>query len=84
MACEYEVADGVGALDRVSVVAEGGDEPGIFGCDEGVGLGVGPEDVFVVGVEVDAGLLGGFPFCWYRGIDVGLVEDLWDQLWWAV
>lgn len=64
----------------MGVVAEGGDEPGVFGCDEFVGFGVGPEDVFVVGVEVDAGLLGGFPFWGDGGVDVGLVEDLWYQL----
>ena len=38
-----EIADRVGALDGVAVVGEGGEEPGVFFGDEGVGFGVGPE-----------------------------------------
>ena len=75
-----EVADGVGALDVVRVAVERREEPGVFLGDEGAGLDVGPEDVFVVWVQVDAGLLGGEPFVGDGGVDVGLVDDLGDEL----
>ena len=77
---EDEVADGVGALDVVFVAVEGGEEPGVFFRDEGAGFGVGPEDIFVVWVEVDAGLLGFKPFVGDVGVDVGLVNDFGDDL----
>ena len=77
---EDEVADGVGALDRVRVGDEGFEEPGIFFLDEGVALLIRPQNVFVVWVEVYAGLLGGEPVCGDGLVDVGLMDDFGDDL----
>lgn len=51
---EHEVADCVGALDRVLVPRKRRQEPGVFLLDEGHGLGVRPHHIFIVWVEVDA------------------------------
>lgn len=43
MVVEDEISDCIGALDGVGVGGVGGEEPGVVGCDEGFGGGVGPE-----------------------------------------
>ena len=76
---EGEVADGVGALDRVGVGGVGREEGRVGGGDEGEGGLVGPEVVGIVWVQGKAGLLGREPGGRDGGVDVGLVDDFGDE-----
>jgi hypothetical protein len=74
-----EVANGIGALDRVRVAVERLEEPGILVRDELACAAVCPELVLVVRVQVYAALLAFAPHVRDGGIFEGLVDDLGDQ-----
>lgn len=77
---ESKVADGVGSLDGVRIRVPGGDEPRVLFSYELTGHFVGPQDVLVLGVQVDTGSLAWFPYVWdFFGFE-GLVDDLGDDL----
>ena len=93
---QHEVSDRVGALDGVRVAVEGLEEPRVLVGNELAGLLIGPELaalalsqylhifraylVLVVGVKIDAALLGTLPVCRNALVDVRLVDNLGDQL----
>jgi len=77
---EDKVANSIGALDGVGVAVESLEEPWVFLSDKLARLLVGPQLVLVVGVEVQAALLGALPVQRYTVVDVRLVDDLGDQL----
>ena len=77
---EDEVADRVGALDRVRVGVEGGEVGWVFVFDEVAGRRIRPEDVGVVGGGGLCRILGFEPLRGDGFVFVGLVDDAWDLL----
>jgi hypothetical protein len=92
---KHEVADRIGALDGVGVAVERLEEPRVSeavstsaGCECGdilsgdklARLLIGPQLVLVVGVQVEAALLGALPVRGDALVLVRLVDDFGDQL----
>lgn len=72
---EDEISDGIGALDRMVVGKERRQEPRILVADKLFCFGIGPQVVFVIWMEVYAGLLGGFPHGGDGCVLVCLMDD---------
>lgn len=66
---EDEVADRVGALDRVLVGFEGGEEPGVFGGYQSAGFVVGPELSRGVSGDVALRKIAGNPMASIKRLD---------------
>lgn len=75
-----EVTHGVSTLNWVLVSVIGVEEPGVLLLHELARSFIGPEDVLVVWMEVDAALLAFAPVLGDILGFVGLVDDLGDQL----
>lgn len=76
---QKEVAERVCTLDWIAIPVEGVKEPAVLFLDELAGHFVGPQNVLVVGMEVDTALLAILPVLWNFFRFVGLMNDLGDQ-----